>query len=243
MTTALMPLADVSKMADAMAKSGLFGVKTPDQALALMLVAQAEGVHPATIAQDYDIIQGRAARKTHSVLARFQQAGGKVEWHALTDTEADATFSHPQGTARIKWTIDQAKRIGLTGKDNWKNYPRAMLRARVIAEGVRAAYPAAIGGMLVTEELQDLPPQNVKEMGAAVVEAPTDEAYLAFEAEHLATLRSAAMGGMASLQTSFAAIPQSSHKAALWKAHSASLKAAAATVDSAGTMIENEAAQ
>lgn len=156
----------MARMADAMAKSKLFGVKTPDEALALMMVAQAEGQHPATIVQDYDIIQGRAARKTHSVLARFQQAGGKVEWHELSDTKADATFSHPQGVARIAWTIDQAKRIGLTNKDNWKNYPRAMLRARCIAEGVRAAYPAAIGGMLVTEEVQDLP---ARDMGAAVV--------------------------------------------------------------------------
>lgn len=155
---ALIPLDAVERMAAAMAKSGLFGMKTPDQALALMLVAQAEGQHPATIAQDYDIIQGRAARKTHSVLARFQASGGRVEWHELTDVIAEATFSHPAGgSLRISWTIAQAKAAGLTGKDNWKNYPRAMLRARCIAEGVRAVFPGAIGGLLVAEEAQDLP--------------------------------------------------------------------------------------
>jgi hypothetical protein len=63
--------------------------------------------------------------------------------------------------------IEQAKKAGLTGKDNWKNYPRAMLRARCIAEGVRAVYPAAIGGMLVAEEAQDMP-APAKHMGAAV---------------------------------------------------------------------------
>jgi hypothetical protein len=168
---ALVPYEQVQSMATAMAKSGLFGMKTPDQALALMLVAQAEGQHPATIAQDYDIIQGRAARKTHSVMARFQAAGGKVEWHELTDTKADATFSHAQGgSLRMTWTMEQAKRIGLTGKDNWKNYPRAMLRARCIAEGVRAVYPAAIGGLLVAEEASDMPPPPpARQMGAVEV--------------------------------------------------------------------------
>lgn len=154
------PFDQMERMAAAIAKSGLFGMKTPDQALALMLTAQAEGQHPATITQDYDIIQGKAARKTNSVLARYQQAGGSVEWHELTDKCADATFTPPQAAGkplRIKWTAEMAKSAGLAGKDNWKNYPRAMLRARCIAEGVRATYPAAIGGMMVSEEAQDLP--------------------------------------------------------------------------------------
>jgi len=165
----LIPFQDVQGMASAIARSGLFGMKTPEQALALMLVAQAEGQHPATVTQDYDIIQGKAARKTHSVLARFQQMGGVVEWHELTDSVADATFSHKSGgRLRMTWTIEQAKRANLTNKDNWKNYPRAMLRARCIAEGIRAIYPAALGGMLVSEEAQDLP-AGEKDMGPAEV--------------------------------------------------------------------------
>lgn len=150
-------LNDMQVMAESIARSGLFGMKTSDQALALMLIAQAENSHPATITQDYDIIQGRAARKTNSVLARFQKSGGRVEWHELTETKADATFSHPQGgSLRMTWTIQQAQKANLMGKDNWKNWPRSMLRARCIAEAVRAVYPAAIGGMLLTEEAQDL---------------------------------------------------------------------------------------
>lgn len=57
----------------------------------------------------------------------------------------------------MTWTFEQAKKAGLTNKDNWKNYPRAMLRARTIAEGVRAVYPAAIGGMMIAEEAADSP--------------------------------------------------------------------------------------
>lgn len=153
---ALHSIEDIERMAGAIAKSGLFGMKTTEQAMALMFTAQAEGQHPATITQDYDIIQGRAARKTHSVLARFQSSGGTVEWKTLSNDAAIGIFSHPKGgRVEIEWTLEQAKKIGLAGKDNWKNYPRAMLRARCIAEGIRAVYPAAIGGMLIAEEAQD----------------------------------------------------------------------------------------
>lgn len=170
--TNIVPFTEMRAMAEAVARSGLFGMKTPEQALALMLVAQAEGQHPASVTQDYDIIQGRAVRKTHSVLARFQSAGGRVEWHRLNDEVADATFSHPAGgSLRLQWTIEQARRIGLAGKDNWKNYPRAMLRARVIAEGVRAVWPAAIGGMLVAEEAADIEPAHGAR--ATVIDAQT----------------------------------------------------------------------
>lgn len=157
----LVPIDAIERMATAVAKSGLFGIKTVDQAMALMLIAQAEGLHPATAAQEYDVIQGRPARKTHSVLARFQSAGGSVKWNTLTDKEADATFSHPRGgSVDIKWTWDMAVKASLTGKDNWKNYPRAMLRSRCVAEGVRTVFPGAIGGMLLVEEAQDMEPYN-----------------------------------------------------------------------------------
>lgn len=169
---ALIPFSDLEKMAETIAKSQLFGVKKKEEALSLMLIAQAEGLHPATIAQEYDIISGRPARKTHSVLARFQQAGGTVKWEKLTDTEVIGVFTHPQGgSVSIDWTMERAKKIKswnnklnagnggwetLADKLQWQNYPRSMLRARCIAEGIRAVYPLAIGGMLVVEEAQDL---------------------------------------------------------------------------------------
>lgn len=180
---------DMDRMADVLAQSGLFGVKNKTQAMALMLVAQAEGEHPMSVATDYDIIQGKGTRKTHSVLARFQAMGGKIDWHELTDLRAEATFSHPKGGAlRLEWTFDMAKKAGLTNKDNWKSYARAMLRARLIAEGVRAVYPAAIGGWQVPEEAMgpqlDTPPPTERHMGAAdVVGAPPAPALPAYAAD------------------------------------------------------------
>lgn len=169
----IVPFNEMESMASYIVRSKLFGAKDESQAMSLMLLAQAEGCHPMTAIQDFDIVQGRPARKTHSILARFQAAGGTVNWEEIGPTKAIGTFAHKQGgSLRVEWTFEQAKKAGLTNKDNWKNYPQAMLRARCIAEGVRAVYPGAIGGMLTVEEAQDMAPapaQQVKNMGAADV--------------------------------------------------------------------------
>lgn len=155
----LVPYDQVERMANAIAKSGLFGIKTVDQALALMAVAQAEGRHPGSVARDYHIIQGKPSLKADAMLARFQQAGGKVEWKTYTDHNVTAVFSHPNGgTVEIAWTIEMAQRIGLATKDSWKNYPRQMLRARVISEGIRTVYPGVIIGEYTPEEVADFSP-------------------------------------------------------------------------------------
>ena len=159
MSNAIVPWTDQERMANAIAKSGLFGLKSPDQVLALMAVAQAEGRHPGSVARDYHIIQGRPALRADAMLARFQQAGGTVNWLKYADDEVKAEFSHPQGgSLTLSWTFKQAKEIGLAGKDNWKNYPRAMLRARVISEGIRTVYPGVLTGEYTPEEVMDFTP-------------------------------------------------------------------------------------
>lgn len=152
---------DIERMADAVVKSNLFNMKTKEQAITLMLIAQAEGMHPVQAALEFDIIQNRPARKSVALLARYQNAGGKVRWTEMTDTAVTGVFIHPASPepVSIRWTIDDAKRAGLTSKDNWRSYPRAMLRARVISEGVRASYPGAGAvGIYTVEEVQDMPP-------------------------------------------------------------------------------------
>lgn len=167
----------IERMAVAFAKSGLFGIKTPEQGVALMLIAQAEGMHPAIAARDYHIVDGRPALKADALLARFQTAGGKVVWNAYTDSSVSATFSHPQGgSATVEWTIAQAESAGLTRKDNWKKYPRAMLRARVVSEGIRTVYPGVSVGVYTPEELQDFDAKPLpKDVEATPVPVPVQE--------------------------------------------------------------------
>lgn len=152
----IVPVSELEAMASHIVKSGLFGMKRQEEAVALMLVAQAEGRHPGTVAAEYHIIQGRPALKADAILARFQSAGGKVEWKDYTDTKVSGTFSHPAGgSLYVDWDMERAKAAGLGGKDNWKKYPRQMLRARVISDGVRGVYPAVLQGFYTPEEVQD----------------------------------------------------------------------------------------
>ena len=158
MSNDLVPIGEIQAMATAVAKSGYFpAFGTVDKAFTLMMVAQAEGCHPMQAVQRYDVIQGKPAKKTDAMLADFQRLGGKVTWDILTDQECKATFEAP-GLGKpvtLSWTIAMATAAKLANKDNWKNYPRAMLRARVVSEGIRTAMPGVVAGLYSPEEVQD----------------------------------------------------------------------------------------
>jgi len=170
--TALVPLNDIKEMAEVAAKSKMFGFKSPDEAMAIMLLCQAENLHPAIAMRDFHVIQGRRALKADAMLARFQAAGGSVKWEEYTDERVSGNFSHPSGgSVTVTWTFEMARKIGLTGKDNWKNYARAMLRARCISEGVRTVYPGCVTGLYTPEEVETFktPSPTIKDMGEAEI--------------------------------------------------------------------------
>jgi len=159
----LIPFDQTKLMAQAIAESKLFGIQTPAQALALGLLCQAEGRHPAEAARDYHIINGKPSLKSEAMLARFQQAGGKVEWHEYGHEAVSGTFSHPQGgSLKVSWTIQDATRAGLTGNPTWKKFPRQMLKARCISEAVRGIFPGVLSGLYAPEEVQEFAPVQVQ---------------------------------------------------------------------------------
>lgn len=152
---------DIERIALAIAKGGLFGSNDPNAVLTLCLLAQAEGQHPAVVFRDYHIISGKPAKKAEAMQRDFLSAGGQIEWHALTDDLADATFSHPAGgSARITWDKSRVAQAQLGGNAMHKKYPRQMLRSRVISEGVRTVFPGATSGLYETGEVQDMAPSQ-----------------------------------------------------------------------------------
>ena len=160
---------DMQGMAKAFVDSNMFGVKNVAEALSLLLIAQAEGLHPAQAMRDFHVIQGKPALKADAMMARFQHAGGVVQWEEMSDKRVAAYFSHPTASPKpvlIEWTDETVKQAQLSGNPMHKKYPRQMKRARVISEGVRTVFPAAISGFYTPEEVVDFkpgqePPQEV----------------------------------------------------------------------------------
>lgn len=180
---------ELERMALAVSKSKLWGMDvTPEIALTAMLLAQSEGRHPMSALSDYDImaIPGRTPKlrlKSEVLLRRFQDAGGEVEWHELSEDAAEATFRFGKTVVRLRWDMKRVHKLGLMARKGtpWQSgYTREMLRSRVIGEGTRSTYPA-ITGRLVDEDDgdDDAPPPTratATERLDAALGAPSQDA-------------------------------------------------------------------
>ena len=157
---AMTSVSDVMTMADVVVKSGLFPMfKTRESAAAMMLLCRSKGLDPMTAIERYHVVQGRPVMRADAMLGEFLRMGGKVEWVQRDDKAAEATFSHPQGgSVTVRWTIEQARAAKLTGKDVWAQYPRQMLHARCVSEGVRSVLPGATNGLYTPDEAANMEP-------------------------------------------------------------------------------------
>ena len=178
----IVPMADIQKMAQVASDSKMFGFKNQAEAMAIMLLCQAENLHPAVAMRDYHVINNRPSMKADAMLARFQLAGGKVSWLKMEDTEVTGVFSHPAGgDATITWNDEMVRRADLHRNPTHQKYPRQMKRARCISEGIRSVFPACVAGVYTPEEVQDFTPAK----GARVVDVVPEPEPVPDYAVHL----------------------------------------------------------
>lgn len=152
----IIPMPEIRVMAKSAASSKMFSAKAEEQIFTLMLVAQSEGIHPIKALMAYDIINGQPALKASEALARYMDAGGKIEWIKSDKESAKARFTHPSsGSFEYEYTVEDATDAGLINKDNYKKNLKAMLRARCTSAGIRMSYPRCLNNMYLAEEVQD----------------------------------------------------------------------------------------
>lgn len=159
-------ISDLQTMAQTIAKSRLFpSCQTPENALALMLLCQADGIHPAQAVRRYHVIQGTCSMRADAMQAEFQRQGGKVKWIKSDANEAKAEFSHPvNGAFVFAYTIKEAQAAGLVKPNSgWVKFPAAMLRARCISGGIRMISPGVVCGLYTEEEVSDFDQKSSKQ--------------------------------------------------------------------------------
>ena len=166
MSTALAPRATIApqewpmvrEQAEMLVKTGFLPqtIKTPEQAVAIMMKGRELGVPPMYALSNIAVISGKPACTAELMLALLYRDHGDA---ALQVVETSATRCVAAYKRRgwkeaqtFAFTIEDAKTAGLQG-GNWAKYPAAMLRARCISAIARMAFPDSIGGMYTAEEL------------------------------------------------------------------------------------------
>lgn len=181
------PMSAIKTLGRSIFLSGIFGLDKPEQGEILAMQCMVEKKSPLELARTYHFIQGQLAIRADALLAKFHQAGGSVDWTERTDEKVRATFR--KGTASADIVADMKEYVGngtALGKDkqlkdNWKKWPRRMLTARAISEGVRLIAPECCFGTYTVEELDATPSrpyarQNTLTLDELVPEGKRDAA-------------------------------------------------------------------
>jgi hypothetical protein len=130
------------------------------EATAAILAGAEVGLSPMASLRSFDIIGGTAAPRAITLRAIVQSQGHQVWVKESTASRAVVCGSRRGSnvTETSTWTIDRAKGLGLSNKDNWRKQPQAMLVARATSEVCRLVAADAILGIGYTvEELTDEP--------------------------------------------------------------------------------------
>lgn len=130
----------------------------PQGAAAAILKGSEVGLTPVTALGAFDNIQGTPAPKAITLRALVQSHGHDLEIIEETPERAVARYRRKGASEwrTTEFTLDDAARMNLLGKDNWKKQPGAMLVARVTSKAARLVASDVILGIgYSAEEVAD----------------------------------------------------------------------------------------
>ncbi|GAA5056316.1 recombinase RecT [Streptomyces similanensis] len=142
--------------------------KQPASVLWAMEYGRALGLDVVTTITTIHVIKGKPTQSADLMLGRARSAGHRVRIKSERTrcVVAIQRADDPDDESVVEWTLDDAVTAGLCQLKNdrpwardkdgkptsWEKYPRAMLRARAIAEAVRIACPEVLHGAIYTPE-------------------------------------------------------------------------------------------
>lgn len=130
----------------------------PVNGAAAILAGAELGLTPLASFASFDVIDSKAAPRALTLRALAQSAGHELI--LVTSTESRCVMRGRRRDSdtwqEVTWTIERARRMGLTGKRNWTLQPQAMLIARATGELARlVAADVLLGIPYSAEELRD----------------------------------------------------------------------------------------
>jgi hypothetical protein len=147
-------------------KSGFLpqSIKTPEQAMTIAMTGAELGLPIMLALRSIHVINGRPTLSADLMASLVQReidrrGDGLLMVTPPTESECTVTFRRWgwKEEQQYRYTLEDAKRAGLLGKDTWKAHPGAMLRARATANVCRMAFPDVIAGLYAPEELAEMP--------------------------------------------------------------------------------------
>ena len=172
--------AALDKLGETFAASGFFGAVTKSTATAALINCFIEGLSPVEYKAKYHTMNdGTTSIKSDYIQREFHRLGGAWKFNEWTPEVCDITFTYRGSELRGRVTFDEFKQngvaIGKNGqlKDNWRKFPREMLKARCLATYIRAICPEALEGQYTQEETMDFNAASAPRVVAPVAVSPS----------------------------------------------------------------------
>lgn len=133
-------------------------VTTPEAAFVIMATGRELGLTTMQAFRSIHVVDGKPALSADLLLGMIKSKRSVCSYFMLVESTEDVAryrtkrVGEPDST-EMQFTIADARRAGLTDRDNWRKYPAAMLRARCIASLARAVYPDLAMGLYDPDEL------------------------------------------------------------------------------------------
>lgn len=149
---------EVNSLSERFAKSALIPADLrakPADVLVTLLAGQELGLAPMAALRSIHVIKGKPVLSADAMVGIVLASGAAEYFRATSRSATSVTYETKRrgcDPVSLTWTIEDAERAGLSGGDNWKKYPRAMLSARCKAELARDVYPDVLAGVYEESE-------------------------------------------------------------------------------------------
>jgi hypothetical protein len=116
------------------------------------------GLQPMAAINNIYIVNGRPSLKAQLMAAIIVKAGHPPVKTVKSDSKECVVRFQRAGNepVDVSFTIEQAQKAKLAGKEVWQSYPEDMLWNRAVARGARRVFPELFAGLYTVEEMQDL---------------------------------------------------------------------------------------